>query len=110
MGVPYGLSVFDRSGSTWIHWWSPETSAKPSISSWVMTRGALGPISWPTIPFIPSMPWASTPVAASEGEQGDPLRAGLEATAERGRDPDRVELDDIDDLVVDFDPPGAGDH
>ena len=42
--VPNGLSFFARSTSTWIHWSSPDRSAKASMSSWVTSRHSLGPI------------------------------------------------------------------
>ena len=45
--VPNGLSVLARSTSTWIHWSSPESSAKVLMSSWVTVRHSLGPIVLP---------------------------------------------------------------
>src|SRR5256885_9297628 len=56
IGPPNGLSSFARSMSTWIHWWSPDTSAKVLIMSWETSRQSLGPICWPTISFSPSIP------------------------------------------------------
>src|SRR3712207_2709352 len=55
--VPNGLSVFARSGSTWIHWWSPETSANLSMSSWVTSRQSLGPMVCPTSSLSSSIPF-----------------------------------------------------
>src|SRR3954453_19263595 len=54
--VPKGLSFFARSTSTWIHWWSPETSANLSMSSWVTSRQSLGPICWPMSSLSSSIP------------------------------------------------------
>ena len=56
IGPPNGLSAFARSTSTWIHWWSPEISAKPLIISWVTVRQSLGPTVSPTRPCSSSMP------------------------------------------------------
>ena len=47
-GPPKGLSARARATSTWIHWWSPVTSAKPSMRSWPTVTGAEAPKSWPT--------------------------------------------------------------
>src|SRR5215212_20859 len=55
--VPNGLSFFARSTSTWIHWWSPDTSANLSMSSWVTSRQSLGPIVSPMSPLSSSMPF-----------------------------------------------------
>src|SRR5688572_14324994 len=55
--VPNGLSVFARSTSTWIHWWSPETSANLLMSSCVTSRQSLGPMVCPTSAFSSSMPF-----------------------------------------------------
>src|SRR5918997_4469067 len=55
--VPNGLSVFARSASTWIHWWSPETSANLSMSSWVTSRHSLGPMVCPTSSLSSSIPF-----------------------------------------------------
>src|SRR5829696_2746919 len=55
--VPNGLSFFARSTSTWIHWWSPETSANLSMSSWVTSRQSLGPMVWPTSALSSSIPF-----------------------------------------------------
>src|SRR5919107_4749557 len=55
--VPNGLSVLARSTSTWIHWWSPETSANLLMSSWVSSRQSLGPIVLPTSPLSSSIPF-----------------------------------------------------
>lgn len=49
-------------------------------------------------------------MAGSEGEHLEPVRSGLEGANHLGRDPDRVELGDLDDLVVELDPPGSGEH
>src|SRR5215210_2480013 len=62
--VPNGLSVFARSTSTWIHWWSPETSANLSMSSWVTSRQSLGPIVWPTSALSSSIPFTVVGVMA----------------------------------------------
>src|SRR5205085_6501689 len=56
IGPPNGLSFFARSMSTWIHWWSPDTSANALIISWETSRQSLGPICRPTISFSPSIP------------------------------------------------------
>src|SRR5688572_23352611 len=55
--VPNGLSVLARSLSTWIHWWSPETSANLSMSSWVTSRQSLGPMVCPTSALSSSIPF-----------------------------------------------------
>src|SRR3954452_14289405 len=55
--VPNGLSFFARSTSTWIHWWSPETSANLSMSSCVTSRQSLGPICRPISALSSSMPF-----------------------------------------------------
>src|SRR5215210_1427427 len=55
--VPNGLSFFARSTSTWIHWWSPDTSANLSMSSWVTSRQSLGPMVCPMRAFSSSMPF-----------------------------------------------------
>src|SRR5215210_7738226 len=55
--VPNGLSFLARSTSTWIHWWSPETSANLSMSSWVTSRQSLGPIGCPTSALSSSIPF-----------------------------------------------------
>src|SRR6266540_3715077 len=55
--VPNGLSLFARSTSTWIHWWSPDTSANLSMSSWVTSRQSLGPMVCPTSAFSSSIPF-----------------------------------------------------
>src|SRR5437868_1667483 len=65
IGPPNGLSFFARSMSTWIHWWSPDTSANGLIMPWVTSRQSLGPICWPTISFRPSIP--STVMGAMPG-------------------------------------------
>src|SRR5919107_634324 len=62
--VPNGLSVLARSTSTWIHWWSPETSANLLMSSWVSSRQSLGPIVWPTSPLSSSIPFTVVGVMA----------------------------------------------
>src|SRR3954454_4820044 len=45
-----------RSGSTWIHWWSPVTSAKASMSFWVTSCHSLAPRSWPSYFLSSSIP------------------------------------------------------
>src|SRR3954452_3106747 len=65
MVVPNGLSVFARSVSTWIHWWSPETSANLSMSSWVTSRQSLGPICCPTSALSSSIPFTVVGVLMS---------------------------------------------
>src|SRR3954453_9830506 len=65
IGPPNGLSAFARSMSTWIHWWSPDTSANVLIMSCVISRHSLGPICRPTISFRPSIP--STVIGAMPG-------------------------------------------
>src|SRR4029453_18140017 len=55
--VPNGLSFLARSTSTWIHWWSPVTSANLSMSSWVTSRQSLGPMVCPTSAFSSSIPF-----------------------------------------------------
>src|SRR5215213_9187948 len=55
--VPNGLSFFARSTSTWIHWWSPDTSANLSMSSWVTSRQSLGPMVCPTSALSSSTPF-----------------------------------------------------
>ena len=41
MVAPNGDSTRARSGSTWIHWWSPVASANRSIRSWVIVTHEL---------------------------------------------------------------------
>src|SRR3954470_1360703 len=55
MVPPNGVS-FARSGSTWIHWWSPVTSAKASMSFWVTSCHSLAPRSWPSYFLSSSIP------------------------------------------------------
>src|SRR5215211_7659517 len=62
MGPPKGLSFFARSGSTWIHWWSPVASANWFTCSWVISTQSLYPRCCPTRPCTPSVP--STVVCA----------------------------------------------
>ena len=47
MVPPNALSAA-RAGSTWIHWWSPVSSANASMRSCVMSCHAVGPRSEPT--------------------------------------------------------------
>src|SRR5918997_1883772 len=47
MVPPNGVS-FARSGSTWIHWWSPVASAKASMSFWVTSCHSETPSSSPS--------------------------------------------------------------
>ena len=68
--VPKGLSLFARSTSTWIHWWSPESSAKVLMSSWVTVRHSLGPTSWPTSACIPSIPCTSVGAIGGQSIRG----------------------------------------
>src|SRR5687767_12852823 len=63
MVVPNGLSVFARSTSTWIHWWSPETSANLWMSSWVTSRQSLGPMVCPTSSLSSSIPFTVSVMA-----------------------------------------------
>jgi hypothetical protein len=49
-------------------------------------------------------------MAGAEREQLQPLGSGLEATGDAGGDPDRVERCDVDDLIVELQPPGSGEH
>src|SRR5919108_6556163 len=83
--VPNGLSFFARSTSTWIHWWSPETSANLSMSSWVISRQSLGPMVWPTSALSSSIPF--TVVGVLMGGQAISgvvvPRPGIEGLAER---------------------------
>ena len=46
-------------------------------------------------------------MAGPDREHLDALVAGLEGTDDLGRDADRVEGLDLDDLVVELDPPGT---
>src|SRR3990170_5173642 len=48
---------FARSGSTWIHWWSPVASANRSICSWVTVCQSEKPRWVPTAFCNCSMPW-----------------------------------------------------
>ena len=50
-GPPKGECFFAFSTSTWIHWWSPVTSAKVLIRTWSTVIGAEAPKSWPTKSF-----------------------------------------------------------
>ena len=63
MVVPNGLSVFARSTSTWIHWWSPVTSANLLMSSWVTSRQSLGPMVCPTSSRSSSIPFTVSVMA-----------------------------------------------
>src|SRR5690606_13991345 len=129
--VPKGLSRFARSGSTWIHWRSPETAAKASMSPCVTVRHSPGPSSRPTRSLTPSIPGASAagiPIslasaappageqlavavaAGAEDEVLDPLLPGLDAAGDRGRDADRVQLRQLDHVAVEVDPAAAPDH
>src|SRR3954466_12279547 len=129
MVVPWGLSVFARSGSTWIRGWSPESSAKASMSAWVIVRHSLGPTSWPTSARIPSTPSTSVAIGAQsipasvappagndlavtvaarpEGDHLEALVAGFEGAGHLRGDADRIEPLDLDDLVVEFEQPTA---
>ena len=78
--VPNGLSDLARSTSTWIHWSSPESSAKVSMSSWVTVRHSLGPISCPSSACIPSTPCTST---VAIGAQSMPIPRAPRAHASR---------------------------
>src|SRR5215212_3903106 len=50
-------------------------------------------------------------VMRAEGEQLEPVIARLEGAGDAGRDADRVERRDVDDVVVELHPPSAGeDH
>src|SRR5436190_3390800 len=64
--VPYGLSSAARSVSTWIHWWSRETSANLSMSSWVISSHSVGPSSRPISSRSCSIPSTSTGSIAAE--------------------------------------------
>src|SRR5918995_2644139 len=55
MVPPNGVS-FARSGSTWIHWWSPVTSAKASMSAWVISCQSETPSSSPVACLSSSSP------------------------------------------------------
>src|SRR4051794_31502902 len=55
MVPPNGVS-FARSGSTWIHWWSPVTSANASMSFWVTSCHSLAPRSLPWYCLSSSIP------------------------------------------------------
>src|SRR5262245_42294763 len=46
--VPPKGPVLARSGSTWIHWWSPVASAKALISAWVTVCHSPTRVSVPT--------------------------------------------------------------
>jgi len=48
-------------------------------------------------------------VALTVGKVLDPIGAGLDVPHRVLAEPDRVPLGDLDDLVVDLDPPGATD-
>src|SRR3954447_26632669 len=55
MVPPKGVSLA-RSGSTWIHWWSPVTSAKASMSFCVTSCQSLAPRSLPSYFLSSSIP------------------------------------------------------
>src|SRR5215217_6919065 len=55
MVPPNGVS-FARSGSTWIHWWSPVTSAKASMSFWVTSCQPGVPRTSPSASLSPASP------------------------------------------------------
>src|SRR5215213_50415 len=82
--VPNGLSLFARSTSTWIHWWSPETSANLSMSSWVTSRQSLGPIVCPMRAFSSSIPFTVVGVLMAGSISGVVVPGlGLERGSER---------------------------
>src|SRR5918999_6098031 len=75
MVVPNGLSVLARSVSTWIHWWSPDTSANLSMSAWVTSRHPLGPVVWPTNALRSSIPFTVMAMAAAYRRPRSPSRS-----------------------------------
>src|SRR4051794_30307199 len=94
------------------------------MSAWVIVRHSLGPTSWPTSAFIPSIPWTSVAIGAQsipdsvappvgddlavpaaarpESDPPEALVAAFESARPPRRDADRVERLDLDDLVVEF--------
>src|SRR5215831_7556847 len=52
--VPPNMVWRARSGSTWMYWWSPVTSAKAFTRSWVISTHGPTPISSPTSVFSSS--------------------------------------------------------
>lgn len=52
-GRPEGAAAA-RSGSTWIHWWSPVASANRSIRFWSISSQSLCPSCSPTPAFSSS--------------------------------------------------------
>src|SRR4051812_27044341 len=71
-----------RSGSTWIHWWSPVASAKASTASWVTSCQSLTPSSSPTLFLSSSSPLMTVAAMAASLRRRQPL--GLPA-AQLGR-------------------------
>src|SRR5579859_7003832 len=70
-----------RSGSTWMYWWSPVTSAKAFTRSWVTSTHLPTPISWPTNALSSSMLRTSSGISTSRGtdwdaSRGEPERDG----------------------------------
>src|SRR5437868_4519309 len=72
MGPPNGPDLA-RSGSTWIHWWSPVASAKRFTWSWVISVQSVYPMCSPTRALRSSMPEK----LAMPRETSGPLLANL---------------------------------
>src|SRR3954451_13204171 len=91
MVPPNGVSLA-RSGSTWIHWWSPVASAKASMSFWETPCQSETPSSSPSAALSSSNPvivrMAGNCMPAQPPEASCPARAGRRwwrATAADGR-------------------------
>src|SRR3954454_13597894 len=73
IGPPNG-PAFARSGSTWIHWWSPVASANRLTWSWVISVQSVYPMCSPTRALRSSMPeklaMRGTLVGAAVGQDG----------------------------------------
>ena len=77
--------AFARSGSTWIHCWSPVASANPCTRSWVISSQSLSPTWRPTSASNPSTPCTTTG-SATAGDPTDPIPGGRFWTPDDGRD------------------------
>src|SRR6478735_1844874 len=101
MVAPNGPS-FARSGSTWIHWWSPVASANAFTRSWSISSQVLGPRSVPASARSSSSPWATwVTVFSSGGFRGELLsQILLDDLAGGGVRQDVGEYDGLGDLVA----------
>src|SRR5918997_1972941 len=85
MGPPKGPALA-RSGSTWIHWWSPVASANCCTRSWVTSSQSLSPTCCPTSAVRPSTP--STTLGSATGPNLEQRAQGLDRRGGIGLDVD----------------------